>query len=185
MNATGPPPGHTGGFGEPTCVACHTEYGLNELGGRLLVDGLPAAYEPGGQYAITVRLETDGMAVGGFQMAIRFSNDPEPGLSAGWWEPLDANVTVTPDSIDGTLYAHQTPVGSSVSDPTLATWAMMWHAPEAGGDVMLNAAANSGNGDNSPFGDLIYTFSAEVSPAAGSLLRQRFSGVHPRGAPRR
>jgi hypothetical protein len=185
MHATGPPPGHTGGFGEPTCVACHTEYGLNEPGGMLRVEGLPPAYEPGGQYALTVRLETEDMGAGGFQMAMRFLDGPEPGLSAGSWEPLDANVTVTPDSIDGTPYVHHTQVGSRVSDPHVATWTMLWHAPEAGGAVMLNAAANSGNGDDSPYGDLIYTFSAEASPAGASLLGQGLPGIHPSGPSRR
>jgi hypothetical protein len=183
--ATGPPPGHTGGFGEPTCIICHNEFELNAFGGMLSVEGLPEAYEPGGSYPLVVRLETTDMVLGGFQMAMRFASGPLAGDDAGRWEVLNDAVTVTADSIDGCVYAHQAPAGTVMSNPTLATWTLVWHAPEEGGDAVLNAAANSGNGDNSPFGDLIYTFSDTIPAGTGSFGGERVPGIHTGGPSRR
>ena len=49
-----PPPAHTGGFGEPTCLQCHFDGALNEPGGELRVEGLPEAYMPGETYTLDV-----------------------------------------------------------------------------------------------------------------------------------
>ena len=50
LNSEGPPPGHTGGFYEPTCIACHEGNDINAFGGRVSIEGLPSEYERGGHY---------------------------------------------------------------------------------------------------------------------------------------
>ncbi len=60
-NADGPPVGHTGGFGEPTCQGCHLGNQLNAPGGMLGVEGIPAAYMPNERYRITIVLQTEDM----------------------------------------------------------------------------------------------------------------------------
>ena len=71
----GPPARVTGGFGEDSCLACHFGNELNESRGQLMLGGFPGIYEPGATYELELALARPGMAVAGFQLAIR--SDPE------------------------------------------------------------------------------------------------------------
>jgi hypothetical protein len=155
-NAEAPPPAHTGGFGEPTCHACHGEYALDLEGGSLAVEGLGEGWTPGEAHVLTVILSSSEMAKAGFELALR----GEDGRQAGRLRALDARAAVTEQ--DGVQYAHHTAPGSMASDARVASWTVEWTAPRTGGVVRLHAAANSANGDDSPFGDLVYTVTADV-----------------------
>ena len=48
----GPPPGFTGGSGDPDCTVCHFDYAANTPGGTLTVAGLPDAFVAGERYTI-------------------------------------------------------------------------------------------------------------------------------------
>lgn len=154
----GPPAGHTGGFGEPTCVQCHTEYEPNLPGGRLELEGLPARWEPGRAYAVVVSLYSEEMGAAGFQLSTRFLD----GRPAGLLAPVDARIAVVDSG--GVSYAQHVADGSRPESPELARWTVEWMAPATGGEVRFHAAANSANGDNSPLGDLIYTVERQVPP---------------------
>lgn len=150
-----PPPAHTGGFGEPSCQICHAEYRVNAPGGELAIDGLPERWSSGAVYLLTVTLRSEEMASAGFQLSARFAD----GRGAGTFEPIDDRVSIT-DHVGpaGTVsYVAQTRLGSEVDDPAEVAWRVRWHAPDQRGEVRFHGAANSGNGDNSPFGDLVYT----------------------------
>lgn len=162
VHLAGPPAGHTGGFGEPTCQACHAEYALNEPGGSLAVEGLPGAWEPGRSYALTVVLHSTEMAAAGFQMAVRF----EDGTPAGRLVPIGPRTAVVDST--GVPYAQHAPFGTVPDTPETARWTVEWIAPGRGGPVRVHAAANSANGDNSPFGDLIYAVERGVRVRAGA-----------------
>lgn len=154
-----PPLAHTGGFGEPTCAACHTGSPLNAFDGQVRVEGLPAAYEPGDTYALTVVLTAEETASAGFLLAAR---DAASGRTAGHLRSLDGTVAVT-RSEAGVAYAHQTATGSVPASAGGTTWPVVWEAPSEGGAVAFHVAANSGNGDNSPLGDLVFTHATTVS----------------------
>jgi hypothetical protein len=149
-HAEGPPAGHTGGFGEPTCQACHMEYDLNLPGGDLGLEGWPEAYRPGEVYTVTVVLRVDGMSLAGFQLAVRH----ESGRQAGGFVALDGRVAVRDSA--GVEYAQHTRAGTDVADGRVASWNLQWVAPAEGGAVHAHLSANSSNGDDSPFGDLVY-----------------------------
>ena len=157
VHLQGPPAGHTGGYGEPTCRQCHTEFELNLPGGRLELEGLPETWEPGRTYVVVVSLHSGEMAVAGFQLSSRFAD----GTPAGRLAPVDRRVAVV-DSM-GVPYAQHAAVGAVPETPDLARWTVEWLAPAAGDEVRFHAAANSGNGDNSPFGDLIYAVERRVA----------------------
>jgi hypothetical protein len=159
LHAEKPPAGHTGGFGEPTCAACHTEFPVNEPGGSLSLDGLPDAFEPGREYVLTVVLQVPETARAGFQISARHGD----GTQAGRWAPLGPDVAVVDSA--GVAYAHATLPGADAAGPDGASWSIGWTAPESG-PVRFNVAANSANGDNSPFGDLVYAMEAEVDVEA-------------------
>ena len=40
-NPEKPPPGHTAGFGEPSCISCHLGNDVNAFGGSVTIEGLP------------------------------------------------------------------------------------------------------------------------------------------------
>ena len=162
-NADGPPAAHTGGFGEPTCQACHLESELNAPGGVLGVEGLAAQYEPGGRYPVTVVLLSDGMDRAGFQGAFRFAEGEHAGTQAGRLQPIDTRVVVRPNGETGIVYVQHSDGGTAAGPDGLVSWRFVWTAPPAEDPVVFHVAANSANGDNSPFGDLIYTAEARTT----------------------
>lgn len=157
----GPPPGHTGGFGEPTCQVCHQEYGLNEGEGSLVLRGLPDRIEAGTTYSLELILSARGTDVAGFQLATRTSD----GRQAGTLSPIGPGMAVdTAEGPAGRLhYLRHTRAGTR-ADGREAYWSFSWTAPRTLPEsVRFDAAANSANGDNSPFGDLVFSTSTIVS----------------------
>lgn len=154
-----PPPAHTGGFGEPTCLDCHFDAPLNDAEGKLLVDGFPKRIRPGAAYDLTVRLAHPGMEIWGFQMAARFAGPGRRGAQAGSFAEAGAGVTV--DVQDGIEYIrHEVAAGAADS----ARWSFRWHAPDGPSDtVAFHLAALAGNDDESPFGDFVYTWSESTA----------------------
>lgn len=183
----GPPPGHTGGFGEPTCNACHFDGALNDPAGSAILAGVPAAYVPGATYTITVAVARPGLRAGGFQLAARFVAGDRAGRQAGVLTPVNTRAAVVDDREVGVSYAQHTFEGTEPVAPDTARWRLEWTAPAAGGAVAFHVAANAADGDASPFGDWIYTASAETRSAsarasaspsgAGSARRMTTSGV--------
>jgi len=156
-NYDGPPVAHTGGFGEPTCRACHQGEPLNAPGGSLQIEGLPQRYEPGRAYILTVVLRRSGMGRAGFELSTRVANGPDAGSQAGALEARDARTSVVPGPPPKAVrYAEQTREGCSVSGPE-TRWTLRWRSPaSAVGDVLIHMAANAANYDDSPLGDFIY-----------------------------
>lgn len=160
-HAEGPPLGHTGGFGEPTCHACHDELELDADGsGQLELSGLPERYESGETYLLTVVLASDGMERAGFEAAVRFTGSPPPGLQAGTLAAVDERTQVSYLGLTPVYYVRQTEAGSQGG--AVVSWTFTWTAPLSGGPVTVHLAANSANGDNSPLGDFILTWSDTI-----------------------
>lgn len=155
LSKQGPPVAHTGGFGEPSCAACHLGEELNAPGGVLQLQGLPAAYEPGRAYTLTVVLQRAQLAIGGFELAARF----EDGRQAGRFRPRDLRVFVADSA--GIQYVHHTLQGVSAAAGRL-TWQVRWQAPLSGGAVLFHLAGNASNDDASNLGDFIYTATART-----------------------
>ena len=164
-SAETPPVGFTGGFGEPDCTHCHLGSEVNAFGGRVTLEGLPSRYEAGREYVLTVSLAAEETDVAGFQLTARWAEGDRAGRSAGQLAPVDAR-TETRDSL-GVTYAHHAPEGVPARpDRSGASWSLAWTAPRDRGPVVIHVAANSGNADNSPLGDLVYTHQARVGPGS-------------------
>jgi len=160
----GPPPAHTGGFGEPTCRACHSDAGLNEPGGELAITGAPAGYEPGRTYRLEVVLRRGGMLRAGFQLAARFADGAAAGRPAGVVAPADGRSMVIWDTLSHVRYIEHTEIGTDLRDDA-GRWLMSWTAPvDARGVVAFHAAGNAADADDSPLGDFIYTTAVRVAP---------------------
>jgi hypothetical protein len=153
-----PPVAHTGGFGEPTCEACHWGEPLNEPSGSLAVDGLPRRFQPGVRYPITVTLRRPGIVVAGFELAVRYEGGASNGKQAGSLRALDDRVTISRNDTTGVLYAHHTLPGTYPADSAVGRWRLEWTAPAVPvGGVVVHVAANAADQNDSPFGDFIYT----------------------------
>ena len=146
----GPPPAHTGGFGEPTCTACHDDYDLDEGPGSLSVHGLPARLEPGTVYELQVFLRHEGMNRAGFELSSRFTD----GTQAGRLAPFDEGTQLV--TANGVEYVGHSDAGSHVRGDSIG-WAVRWTTPESlHSEILIHAAANAANGDDSPFEDWVY-----------------------------
>lgn len=156
----GPPPGTTGGFGEPTCAQCHYDIVTPDPTGKLYVEGFPESWLPNKRYVITVTLHRPGMGRGGFQLAIRFAD----GDQAGTLTPTNDRTATEP--LDGITYAYQTVFGAELQSPNASTWQIEWEAPHTRSQrILLHAVGNAANNDDSQFGDHIYTYSTSSKPA--------------------
>ena len=155
-HTSGPPLGHTGGFGEPTCQACHMDAALNHPDATLAVEGFPARYDSGATYRITASVAGTGQGRGGFQAAIRFADGPRRGLQAGHLGATDSRVEVRSDTLTSVQYAFHSELGSELVAAERGEWVLEWTAPRSEASAVLHVAANSANGDDSPFGDLVH-----------------------------
>src|SRR5690606_28050781 len=134
---SGPPPAHTGGFGEPTCHACHQDYEPNSGKGAIRLLGLEPGYTPGAARRITVELTSPGMLRAGFELAVRYAAGEAAGKQAGELRASGERVAVTTDS-SGVQYAHHGAFGTDLAAPDTGRWMLEWTAPEDGGDVVFH-----------------------------------------------
>lgn len=156
----------TGGFGESTCLHCHSSHQLNEgriLGGDFEIEGIPAEYEAGKRYNLTIRMAHPGQSRWGFELSARSAHQAS---QAGQLIAVDSNTHVKEE--DGISYIMHANAGSrSVADR--ASFSFIWIAPEsAAGIILFNAAGNAANANDEPVGDYVYTaggFSTQVKGA--------------------
>jgi len=155
-----PPPAYTGGFGEPTCQACHFDADVNSGAGKAVLHGVPVTYAPGGVYRITVAVTQAQIKAGGFELTARYEDGTQAGSLAT--APADrGRAGVTP--ADGVQYVHHVLAGIEPITHDTVRWALLWTAPQRPGTVVFHLAGNAGNNDESPIGDFIYTASARTT----------------------
>lgn len=160
-SAEGPVPGHTGGFGEPTCTECHQGPGTREAAVEL--SGLPAVWATGESRRITVEVRGETLRRGGFQLAARWADGPAAGTQAG---RFDAGEGLRVTESEGVSYVHHTYDSTKPTSDGHVRWTFVWHPPSEGaGSIDFHVAANAANDDNSEFGDTI-VMAARVVPAA-------------------
>ena len=154
----GPPPAHTGGFGEDTCHECHWDHELNNPDGTLTLSGIPNDYLPGQTYQMNIMLNHVAMRRGGFQLTARFLEGSDVGRQAGTLRPLDAHTTTVVGDTSDVEYVQHTTVGSTLPTPGLANWVIEWSSPVTPtSPIIFHVAANAGNDDDSDLGDFVYT----------------------------
>ena len=171
----GPDPGVNGILGAGTAcnqAGCHVGNPLNAAGGTLTLSGLPAQWNPGETYPLTVTIQRTGAVTYGFQLsAISDGTNLQAGtLTKGKPSGTDntrisiltANLPTT-----GVQYAQHNQFNSTLVATN--TFFVNWTAPASAsfGAVRFNLAANAANGNVQNTGDFIYTRVDTVSPASG------------------
>lgn len=165
----GPPIRHSGGFGEPSCRACHAGGG-DAPPPVVDLTGLPAAFEPGRTYDLTITVRRDGLERAGFQLAARFA----PGtlrvaLPAGVLALSDtARTGLDRDSTAARtlFYARHTRRGTVVAPAGAQAWRLRWTAPAGREAVVFHVAVVAANDDDSAFGDDVAGLALFVPAAA-------------------
>jgi hypothetical protein len=150
----GPPDGHTGGNGEPTCAksGCHDNAEPNSGSGRGFVDA-PPTYIPGEVVQMTIRID-DLVKRFGFQIKAVDS----AGNSTGTFKLQQEEFTQMSEK-DGTVYIKQTEEGSGTNG-----WPVEWTAPGKGtGTVTIYGAFVGANNDSSPDHDSVYLFQHNIT----------------------
>lgn len=156
--SSGPPPGHTAGFGEPACNACHYDYVLNEAGAVIRLDSLPRHYTAGQTYPLTLVVRHTELKRGGFQLSARLAD----GTQAGAFVIADT-LLLTVRGKAGIDYLSHTMAGADRLSGDSITWRFLWVAPASRQGVVFNVAVNVANRDASEFGDRIFARSFETS----------------------
>jgi hypothetical protein len=155
----GPPARVTGGFGEDSCIACHSGNAANEPPGALAIEGLPATYDPGVSYPLELVLERRSARVAGFQLAVRYAAS---GAQAGSLQ--DAGPAVSMMDERGIRFAQHRAEQRPGADG-IFRWRLTWTAPQDGKALILHAAAVAGDGDESQAGDYVYTLALKSAAA--------------------
>ena len=138
----------TGAPGENTCnqSGCHTGTPVNGGSGTFIVSGLPDdGYVPGATHTISFAFSGTGRSTFGFE-AVALTDG---GTSVGTFAPISGTQLITGGG--KTYIQHNTPSSTGV-------WNIDWTAPTTDvGRITIYVAGNAANGDNSTFGDWIFT----------------------------
>lgn len=145
----------TGGFGEQTCRSCHFDYNLNPEEGSLSVSDIGASISGGERVEFNISVTRDDIGAGGFQLSARY----EDGRQAGNFNIEDNDrLMFTQSAPDSLQYVQHSKEGTDPSGEDTIRWKVVWQAPGSpSGPVLFNLSANAANGDQSEFGDYIYT----------------------------
>jgi hypothetical protein len=156
------------------CTLCHGDFAANSGDGSIELLGLPAEFQPGVWYDLTVRVQDPGQHEWGFEAAaVDLANQ-----QAGEFAVLDALRTQLSDN-NGTNpdFMKQTDAGTAAGtfDGPIS-WNFRWLAPESSSAdfyVVANAADESGD----PSGDYIYTLYVTVPQATVAVRSTTWTAV--------
>jgi hypothetical protein len=162
----GPDFGYTGAPGDNgNCTACHAGT-PNSGGGGVNITGIPAAYQPGQQYTLTVTVQQASRTRFGFQLtAIDAGNN-----RAGTLESLSGDSSLNASTGQGgRQYIQHTQQGTSQNITNGRAWQVRWTAPSTDiGGVRFFVAGNAANNNGLDTGDNIYTNSFLSDPNAAT-----------------
>lgn len=173
-DVNGADPRLTGAPGESNCTACHSGTALNGGGGSveiLLPNG--NTYTPGVTQKLQVQVNDPAQRRWGFELSPRVASSPM--TLAGTIASVDSNTRVicengraAPCSSSTALqYITHTLSGTRIGTTAGVTFEFNWTPPANDvGDIILYAAGNAANGNNSDNGDHIYTTNVRLSPAS-------------------
>jgi hypothetical protein len=173
--SSGPPGGNTGAPNELTCATTGCHGGTpNTGGGQFTITGLPARYDPGMTYEVTISHSTADTSRRrwGFQVTVLNVNNLKVGNLAS---NSGATSILNGDGPDGNRqYVEHNLTGTFPGQRNSASWTFNWTAPASDvGPVTFYAAGNQANNDNNNSGDQIYTTSLTINPPAVSIGQPR------------
>lgn len=163
--SAGPQPASTGApalgaeAAEGACIACHNSFSLNpDTTGSITLEGVPATYEKGRTYTLTVRVShSDAAALRwGFQLTAITMTD---GAGAGEFIVTDEATTQLLLPMSGTrTYIEHNYGGTAIGQAAGNTWSFQWKAPSSDvGRIGFFGMGNVANADGSNQGDRVFS----------------------------
>lgn len=142
---------------------------MNSGSGRLqiIVPGGATTYVPGQSIRLTVRLEDSAARRWGFELTSRSAATPANPSGTIAVVPGDTNAQVV-GATGSVQHATHTSPGTRPDTTGSATWELDWTPPADNSAVTFYAAGNAANNSGNNQGDLIYTTSLTLQPAAGT-----------------
>lgn len=158
-SVVGPDPGYTNAPGDiGNCTVCHDTNAVNSGGGSVTITGLPAIYQPGQQYTLTVTVQQANRGKFGFQLTAIDSNNARAGTLTPLGADTQINSVIGPG---GRQYIQHTQAGTNPTSNISRSWQIRWTAPSTDiGTVRFYASGNAANGNGNNDGDFIYTTNA-------------------------
>lgn len=157
---TGPDAGYTNAPGDlGNCTACHDTFHDPNVGpGSTRMSNVPAVYNPGQQYTLSVTVQQNTRQRFGFQLTAIDQN----GNRAGSLESLGSDTLLNAETgAGGRQYIEHAEIGTFPNAAAGRTWQIRWTAPSTDiGTVRFWFAGNAANGDGTNQNDYIYTGSA-------------------------
>lgn len=183
---TGPDWGYTNATGDlGNCTACHDTFHDPNVGpGSVRMNNVPAVYNPGQQYTLSVTVQQNNRQRFGFQLTAI----DQKGNRAGTLASLTSDTLVNAEvGIGGRQYIEHSEIGTFPNGAASRTWQIRWTAPSTDiGTVRFWFACNAANGDGTNQNDYIYTSSASsdspTSAVTVSLQSQPGGLVLPAGS---
>ena len=177
---TGPDAGYTNAPGDlGNCTSCHDTFHDPNVGpGSVRMNDVPAVYNPGQQYTVSVTVQQGGRQRFGFQLTAL----DQTGKRAGTLESLGSETQVNPETgAGGRQYIEHTEAGTFPNGAASRTWQVRWTAPSTDiGTVRFWFAGNGANGDGTNQNDYIYTSSASSDSPTSAVnvsLQSNLSGM--------
>ncbi len=176
----GPPLGFTGAPGEGNCTGCHYTYPVNSGAGKVEITGLPASYNPGQSYQVTVTVSHPTARAWGFELTALDPNGTSS--TVGALTPSSATTTLKRDSNASgqqrTYLSHNGEAGIAAGKTVSNSWSFTWTAPAMNvGDVTFYAVGNAANNQVTPEDDYIYTTSVKVISPSGTNRPPSFAAM--------
>jgi hypothetical protein len=193
----GPLASHTGApaigprFAESLCTECHFNLDppyikVNTPGGQVEILGVPAMYDAGQSYALTVRLDSDSTRtdVGrkwGFQITAIRASDGEGCGSFVLPDPDTLQLINGDTTFVSREYVEHTYLATRDSLDGPVTWTFGWKAPNPPeGKVYFYCAAVAGNGSEEPSGDFVYTTADSAEDVTTPVARTSWGNIKAR-----
>jgi uncharacterized protein (TIGR03437 family) len=180
--APGPPIQRTGAPLEGTCTGCHYTYqpANSNPNGSVRLSGLPAFYQPGLTYAVTVTVSLQSARRWGFEVTAVDRNGSSTTVGN-----LALNNQITTARQTGNIapgqdriYISHSPGGTSPGTMGPHSWSFNWTAPQAtAGDVTFYVAGNAADDGQTPEYDYIFTTLAEVKAPSAVVAATALTGL--------
>lgn len=160
LNMTQPPTGHTGATSGINCTTgCHSGNPLNNAGGSVVINGLPATYTPGTTYTFSVVI-THGAANRirwGFSVKAVGTNNND----VGTFSTTATNAAVNDKELSH-FNAPFAPQGNTFTFSNLK-WTAPTNPTAQEQSVTFYTGGNAANGNDDNSGDFIYTSTKNIT----------------------
>ncbi len=160
-SSSNPPDFYPGMAGMASCMTCHDSYSSFGGPGQATIEGLPAGFDPGAVYTVTVKVKQAGAKKFGFSLYAVDQSAQQAGRILSNDTKQDVRVAKGVSFVKSSF--------QSVDADGEQSWTFRWRAPEdPNARVGFYGEAVAADGHGSVLDDRVYRMEAVV-PASGAI----------------